>query len=134
MAWFEGGVTVSHINVREAYALGSYIHVVEIDADGNELGQVSHAVDMVKRQEVTAPVVKPRERLSDIQAREAAEAEEAKTAIEATGETVWTREALEEVGTSKGIAGIRAIADPMGIKGVSMRNMISEILARQPGN
>ena len=129
MTQFVDGVSVGHMSRQEAYSLGSSITVIEIDEDGKELGQVSHAVDMVKRLDVTAPVVTPAPRQSEID--EAYVIEHADDR-DYTG-TVWTREALEEIAMTKGISGIREISDPLAIKGVSMKTLIAEILVRQPG-
>ena len=84
---------------------------------------------MVKRLDVTAPVVTPAPRQSEID--EAYVIEHADDR-DYTG-TVWTREALEEIAMTKGISGIREISDPLAIKGVSMKTLIAEILVRQPG-
>lgn len=44
---------------------------------------------------------------------------------------VWTEEALAKVADEKGIAGLRAIGDPLGAKGTSIVGLIAEILKKQ---
>lgn len=135
-AQFENAVSTDHVSKQTAYALGSYLSVMEVDAAGNELGIVNHAHDLWRAKEVSAEVVAPRKRLSDIQAEEEAAA---KAAAETAGQdapapTRHTQATLEAIAADKGISGIREIAEPLGIKGTAIRTLISEILARQPGN
>lgn len=129
MAHFENGVSVEAISTREAYSLGSYLEVVEIDENGKEGNPVSHAFDIVRQTTITAPVLAPRRRLSEIQAEQAAKEGEA---APAAGPEVWTQEALEKIAEEQGIAGIRTIADPLGVKGTAIKTLIAEILANQP--
>jgi hypothetical protein len=41
----------------------------------------------------------------------------------------WTREMLEAIADKQGIAGLREISDPLGLKGTSIRKLIEEILS-----
>ena len=43
----------------------------------------------------------------------------------------YTREALEEISDSQGMAGLRTIAEPLGVKGTSKAELITEILEAQ---
>jgi len=53
------------------------------------------------------------------------------TLSEPTAAEVWTADSLAAVADAKGIAGLRAIAEPKGIKGRSINELIREILAAQ---
>lgn len=128
MAQFVDGVSVESISTREAYALGSYLDVVEIDENGNEGNPVSHAFDIVRQTSITAPVTTPRRRLADVLAEQAAKSDDTPTG----DTTVHTQESLEKIAEAEGIAGIRKIADPLGIKGTAIKTMIAEILVKQP--
>lgn len=48
-------------------------------------------------------------------------------------DTGWKRETLEAIADDEGIAGLRKISDPMGIKGTSIASLISAILEAQSG-
>lgn len=129
MAHFVNGVSVESISTREAYSIGSILNVVEIDEHGNEGNPVSHAFDLVRQTQVTAPVTPPRKRLSDLLAEQAAAEAEKPTPVAGK---VYTQEELEKIAADKGIAGLREIADPLKIKGTAIRTLIAEILVKQP--
>lgn len=42
---------------------------------------------------------------------------------------VWTRELLEAIADKDGIAGLRVISDPLGLKGTSIKKLMDEILS-----
>ncbi len=134
MTEFVDGKSVDHISKQEAYALGAMVHVVEIDADGNELGIVSEAEDMVRRNTVHADVVPTLKRQDAVDVEDAATAAAKAAAETKAGIVTYTRDELEEIASAKGIAGIRDIADPLGIKGVAMKTLIAEILVHQRSN
>lgn len=46
-------------------------------------------------------------------------------------EKVWTAEELEAIADDEGIAGLRRIADPMGVKGKAIQQLIDDILKEQ---
>jgi len=64
--------------------------------------------------------------VADEQAAAAASTETVETVEVAP---VLTREALEAIADKEGIAGIRAISDPLGIKGTSIKGLIDQILS-----
>lgn len=45
--------------------------------------------------------------------------------------TVWTVTALSEIADKDGIAGLRVIADPMGLKGNSISGLMEQIVSAQ---
>lgn len=131
MTEFKDGVSVGHISKQEAYALGSHISIIEIDEAGNELGPVSLSHDMVRQLDVSATVVEPTKRQSEIDAEDALKAEAKAKAEAEAGIKTYTKEELEAIAETKGIAGLRDIATPLGIKGVAVKTLIAEILVHQ---
>lgn len=125
---FVNGENIEPMSAREAYSLGGYISIVELNEDGTEGNPVSHAFDMVRNQTVTASVEPPRLRQSDL---DAIAAEEAALAAAQDPTKKYTVAELEAIATEKGISGIRAIADQYGVKAVAIKTLIAEILARQ---
>lgn len=51
--------------------------------------------------------------------------------VEAAVAVVYTKESLEAIADAGGIKGIREIADPMGIKGNAIAELIGKVLAAQ---
>ena len=51
--------------------------------------------------------------------------------VETAPAQTWTSDSLAAVADAKGIAGLREIAEPMGVKGRSINELIREILAAQ---
>ena len=43
----------------------------------------------------------------------------------------YTKEALEDIAASQGMGGLKSIADPLGVKGRSKQELITEILEAQ---
>jgi hypothetical protein len=127
MAQFENGVSIEHISSREAYSLGAMLDVVELNNDGSEGNPVSHAFDLVKGNSITATVVPDRPRLSEVLAAEAKAKADAGDEI-SDPNVRYTREDLEKIADLEGIGGIRKISDPLKIKGVAIKTLISEIL------
>lgn len=126
---FENGKSLSGISVREAQSLGAYIHVVEINAAGEHIGRISPSHDMLRMSEVSAQSPKVMKTLKEIQ-------EEAAVSNEASGAApvkvgAYTAAELEKIASEGGIASIRAIAEPMNIRGTSIKMLIAEILVKQ---
>lgn len=53
---FKDGVSLAEVSRAEALRLGAFISVIEIDEDGNELGQISPAIDVLRQTKVKATV------------------------------------------------------------------------------
>jgi hypothetical protein len=153
---FVDGVSTQEVTRQEALRLGAFITVMEIDADGNELGQVSPALDTLRSTKVT---VQPQAGLARVQSKPTiseevenltdtvnvepiAEARAKQHAAEAAGrahaeavaaesrKVVHTPESLSAIASAKGIAGLREVA-PAGVKNTSIKGLMAEILAAQ---
>lgn len=130
--YFEDGVSVDDVSQADARLFAS-ITTVEVVGEGtiagdNERYQGSMDIPAVT---VTYPT------LADLQRAEAAAvhtlmspAEGQEPVAEVTAK-VWTVEELEEVADKKGIAGLREIADPMGVRARGINELIGEIIAKQ---
>lgn len=150
---FVDGVSTDHVNLAQANMLGGIIRIVEVDDNGNELGQVSLSADMVRTADFGAPVVKARARGTDapVADEETPDAvvipgddfdalAAAQAAEDAGGDVddkpveptrVYTRAELEEIADQDGIKGLRDIGTPLGAKNTSIHKLIDEILAAQ---
>lgn len=115
---FTNGLSDDLVDATTARRLGSIIRIDMVDS-GVQAGAAS---DLQRHAEVKAPVL-PESPTYDATQAQAATKEPAKPK--------YTREQLEEVADKNGIAGLREIAEPMGIKGRGIAELISEILAAQ---
>ena len=128
---FHKGVSEQGISPREARSLGAYIKIMEIDDDGNDLGIVNPALEQVRLSGLAAP------QHAQLKTQAQIDAEAAPiVAVAVEGAEVRTKpyslEELEALASEGGIAAIREIATPLGVKATAVRTLISEILARQP--
>lgn len=116
---FTDGVSNRELTDQEVSMIGAAMRVENLDGD-----QVGAAVDHMRRYDVTLDkaVQKNAETVEAI--HEAAEEE----APAAKDKPSFTREELEAIADAEGIAGLRAVADPLGIKGRSINELIGEIL------
>jgi hypothetical protein len=118
---FVDGVSVNEVSNAEARFLAALVRVEELDT-GNDPG------DNAKFQrsfEMSAPIEDPL-----LRGRyEAPEIDLA--ALQANAAALHTRESLEGVADKFGIAGLREIADPLGVKSTSIVKLIDEILTAQ---
>lgn len=105
---FKDGVSVNDVPPREATNIGMSIKTEwEDKTDPN-----------------------PAQNLLNHMHTKAGEQAEAPAASATAGE--HTQESLETIADEKGIKGLREIAEPLGIKGTSIKELISEILAYKP--
>jgi hypothetical protein len=128
---FVDGVSKTHISHREAMGLGAMIAVVELDEDGNHGNPVNPAWDLARDASIRAAVEPKLQTLKEYEREQAAKASAAGAVVEKSGTVGYTREALEEIATEKGIGGIREISDPLNIKGTSIRGLIEQILLQK---
>lgn len=149
---FENGVSTREVSRVEAMALGSFISIQEIDADGNELGQISPALEAVKMTRVTAnvtaglnriqkepsdkgedtiPVTQPTEADVALAAARKAQADAERQPEPMAPAVTHTAESLQALADAKGIAGLREVAAPFGVKNTSVKGLMAEILAAQ---
>lgn len=150
-AYFENGE--ADLNWRQVARIGASIHLVDAET-GEQVGPGAVAAGL-KYEE--APIVPPmvtkteddakieadataeREKLAAAEdARKAKEAEALEAARAKAAEDaksiVYTRQELEAVGANDGIDGLRQIAEPLGVKGRSISEMVDSILNAQAKN
>jgi hypothetical protein len=111
---FEGGVSVREATDMEIRRIGANIKIVKVGNDE----QVGPATVMVDARNVSAVVETALQKESDEPATDATELK-------------YTEEQLIEIGSEKGIKGIREIAAEFGVKGVSIDAMIADIMEAQ---
>lgn len=103
---FDNGVSVSDVPGREARTIGMSIKAEW--EDGTDPNPAQGLLDNMHSEPVvakeSAPVVP----------------------------TIYTEEQLAEIADKDGIKGLRAIAEPLGIKGTSIKELMAEILAYKP--
>jgi hypothetical protein len=150
-AYFENGE--ADLNWRQVARIGASIHLV--DAETGE--QVGPAAIAAAAKYESAPVIPELANKSDLDAAaeadaaaereklakaeeerkakeaEALEAAKEKAAAEAK-EVVWSRQELEAVGANDGVEGLRKLADPLGVKGRSITELVDKILEAQAKN
>jgi len=117
---FKDGVSVRSLIGSESSALGGLFRVEALDGGA----QIGVSADMVRNVNQEAPVVNTSERGVD--------GKDVKTPLPEVN--VYSREDLETLADAEGISGLRKIAEPLGIKGKSINDLIRDILAKQtPG-
>lgn len=131
---FEDGVSAHPLRRDQALQLGAMLAVQEVDEEGNELGPINPAHELIKGLTVSAEVVEPVKM-------------GAPTADTATGDAitdditnsgsvtkVYAAEELEVIAAEHGIGGLREIGDRLGVKNTSVKGLIREIMnAQNPG-
>jgi hypothetical protein len=134
---FENGI--GEATRTEAIRCGSTLKIAEYDEVTGTTGDlISPAAEIVRRKSDSAPVVTALTRGVDeppvIGSTEApAEAEEpANTEGDTPAESpLRTKEELEEIADAKGIAALREIAEPLGVRDTSIAGLIEKILKAQ---
>lgn len=119
---FDNGLSVEAVSFLEQQRLGSLIRMesAEDEEQGQEIGP-------------TAELVRGRNLMADSDL-----VRNVDRAVVVGGETrlaasTFSRSELEEVADRKGLAGLRDIAAPLGVKGRSVNDMITAILQAQDG-
>lgn len=126
--YFENGVSVDDVSEADARLFAS-ITPIAVVGEGKIVGdneRYQGAMD-VAAVSVNYPT------LADLQRGEAAQvAEKPVVAQVAVAEVKrYTKEELEAIADKKGIAGLREIGDPLGVKGTGVLKLIEAILAKQ---
>lgn len=123
---FEGGVSVGDVSDFDANRIGATMQIERLEG-----GNVGPAQTMLDTYAEVAPV-------QDAMARGGKGLTESKRktgkpAPKAVAEDgkVYSRSELEAAAEADGIAGLRHVAGPMGIKGRSINELINEILQAQ---
>lgn len=146
-AVFKDGVSVEPLTARQIARIGSSTILVN-DETGEQVGpSVIHHFIQSKTMEVTPQLKNAEQEKADheFDRRELAAAEKAQAEADAAAlklaqekamqqiedAVVYTRAELEAVGANDGIAGLREIAKPLGVKGRGISELVDEILAAQ---
>lgn len=118
---FRDGVSIEPVHWLEQQRLGGLVRFVSAEDDEAGL-EIGPAAEMVRHRDMDA----------DDERTKATDA--AVTTVDGgvrlVGET-YSRDDLEDIADKRGIAGLRDIAKAWGVKGRSINEMITEILAAQ---
>lgn len=121
---FENGVSVDEVSSAEARLIGAIVSIEALE-DGefkSDSQKLMDAKDMPASME-TLPT------LAQLMSEGKVKSPETKSEPEQPKQLEYTKEALEEIADKKGIAGLREIGDPMGVKGASITKLIDGILS-----
>lgn len=125
---FENGVSIDHVSHVEINLLASLVKVVDADT-GEETGNLATEAAMWDK---TADVIYY-PTLADINAGRSTPTIESPVQADQVKTKVYSQKELEDIADKSGIAGLREIADPLGIKGTSIAKLIEGVLAAQDG-
>ena len=126
---FEDGVSVNHVSHAEINLLASIVKVVDFESEAEVGNLATEAASWDKTADV---IYYPT--LADIEAgRTSPETNSPIQESQVANVKLHTKESLEEIADKKGVAGLREIADPLGIKATSITKLIEKILASQSG-
>lgn len=150
---FEDGLSVGDVDRRLVMRIGAALSVVEVDDEGNELGQVGPAAtlfnirgdDMPNKTQAETGVESAlrlqaaAEQDAKRKQEEAERVEAEKAALQSAREklasetpVIYTRLELEGIGANEGINGLRNIAAKMeNVKGRSVSELVAAILKAQ---
>lgn len=124
---FKDGVSVHPVSHTQARLFAAITTVENVD-DGTEMGDNAHFQSVLNMEAVSHDLPT----LADLEAQGAkadvGQAEE-KPIEQPAGS--YTQEQLEAIADKGGIAALREIAEPFGIKGTSIGKLIMGILAKQ---
>lgn len=135
---FKDGISVQEISQPDAERLGCIVPIVKWEGD-KEGEAVSIAATVGKGASQRAEVKAARLRADQLEVEKELEAEisdsaevDAKVEVEqSTQERVYTIAELETVADKEGMPGLREIADPMGVKAKSIKELIDAIIKAQ---
>lgn len=124
---FDKGVSIDHVSHVEINLIASLIKVVDAETEAETGNLATEAAAWNKTADVIyyptmADIEAGREVPPTISPVQEAQKQEVK---------LYTQEELEEIADKKGIAGLREIADPLGVKGTSIVKLIEGIIATQ---
>ena len=121
--YFDNGISAEAVDPAMTLRLGSLMSITKVDTDEQAGGAAEDQRNINSSAPVEAPIV-------GAEFVEAAATTPVKVATHAPAVT-HTRESLEAIADAQGIAGLREIAEPKGIKGRGIAELIEEILADQ---
>lgn len=117
---FKDSLSVHPVDPVTATRLGSLIKLVKVDTDE----QAGQSADLQRQSDVRAEIVAELPRVDGAKVTAPAQ-------VEQEDKPKYTREDLEKIADSEGIAGLRKIAEPMGVRGRGIVELIDEILEAQ---
>lgn len=124
---FKDGVSVGNVSDVEARFFASVISV-ECVEDGKDPGANAQFQAALKMEATSTDLPT----LAELRASGKI-ADEVKVEARAVAQGTYTAEQLEQIADKKGIAGLREISDPLGIKGTSIAKLIEAIMEKQIG-
>jgi hypothetical protein len=128
-AEFVDGVSVENLSKREVNQISCNIRCEAVDDEGNTTGQtISVAESIIAHSSHTLNEIDPKAPDTTLPS-----VSDESAALPPSLIGTYTREQLEAIADQKGIAGIREITDPFGIKGRSIVDLIDQFLSRQSG-
>jgi hypothetical protein len=124
---FKDGVSLYPVSPAQARFFAS-ITTVENAEDGQELGDNAHFQSALNMEAVTVNLPT----LAELEAQGTpAEVGQEEQKAQALPAGAYTKEQLEAIADKGGIAALRDIAEPLGIKGTSIGKIIMGVLAKQ---
>jgi hypothetical protein len=132
MVVFADGVSEDLVSPRQFNVIAATIAVEEVDEAGEHVGLPGIQDNMKGAAVIGAPVLTELPRATDEDAkaeakRDAAQAK-APAPVDPLAVVYHTKADLEAVAEKKGIHGLREIAEPHGVKGRSINELVKEIL------
>lgn len=146
---FKNGVSVNDLDARQIARIGSSVRIVNAET-GEQVGPAQIALMLQAKTMTVAAPAKTLDVVKVDQARERAALDAAeKTRVAAEKEAlaaaaakaaedraadeivIYTRAELEAIGANDGIQGLREIAQPLGVKGRGIKELVDEILKAQ---
>lgn len=118
---FENGLSIEPMNQADAERMGAFMRIV--DADTDEPISPTHRMVQMRNQGVA-----PREGLIPIK-RSPATGKVKEKKSEKLISYEYTRESLETAADAEGISGLRRIAEPYGVRGRSINEIIDSLMA-----
>jgi hypothetical protein len=146
-AVFKDGVSVDDLDTRQVARIGSNLTIIDVET-GLQVGpSVAHlnlqpvsfrvAEVLVDQAQEDRTVAFDRDKLAaEVETRKATDAAaladaQRKAQEQFDADVVYSRVELEAIGANDGIAGLRAISTPLGVKGRGIAELVNEILAAQ---
>lgn len=124
--WFVDGLSTADVTNNDARRMSASMLCEWEDGTSANVAQA-----LLDNAETKAPMFKVGAEQHDADA--ANKAEVAQLGSDKPKTSKWAREELEKIADEKGIKGLRAIADPLGIKGASIRELIAELSKDRAG-
>lgn len=127
---FKDGISAYPVPRNIADRLSAAIAMVEVDEEGNELGEAGVVTRVIRDSALRAPVLAPLERQTEAE-RKVEDLRNTLKANKAPTDTFYTVDELHAIVDEKGIKGLRAIAEPWNVKGKAIPALIEAIIASQ---